>query len=775
MRTIPPLRLLSSGLFFCTAMLGCADVISGELLPVSSPGLTVWWALSTAAKIQPATPAPNQTGTAITIQSARNEWEAACLVIQSTGTLSGFRVSCGPLKGEGNAVIPQKQVEFLQAKYLNITRATDEKSKTGWWPDPLVPIAGPLELGAGTNHIFWMRVFVPGETKAGNYRGSVRLEAKRVSVEVPFDLTVYDFALPDRMSCATAFGFSPGEVFRYHGLKTEEQKRLVLDKYLANLAAHHVSPYDPAPLDSFKVHWPEVRPPKSVWDDWEGLRIVTNEVHSGQGALLVNDDQPGVNVTASYQPLIAIPAKGLHFRGWARTAVPGHRFLISFNHYDANRQWMSGRNHDLTVAGTGRWQEIDEDLSGSPEGAAFVQVHFRATLWTDSGENLGLVWFDDLSLADRETGREFLAGGDFEPKFRTKLVAPPEKLRVEFDFSEWDRAMDRAINVYHFNSFQVPFPGLGGGTFHEIDAPNLLGFREEDPEYPLLLDSYGRQLETHLRERGLLDRAFVYWFDEPSPDQYPFVMNGFAKLKRHAPGITRMLTEQVEPGLVGGPNLWCPISNEYQHPAAEGRRALGEKFWWYVCTGPKAPFAGLFIDHPAPEMRIWAWQTWQRGITGLLVWQINYWTSSAAYPDGQKPQNPLEDPMSWTSGYSTPAGQRLPWGNGDGRFIYPPMAAANGQPAEPVLDGPVDSIRWEQLRDGIEDYEYLCILRERLEKAKSRLPAGETAAIEGLLEVPPSITRSMTEFASDGVPIEVRRREVAQAIEKLAAAVTPGK
>ena len=87
------------------------------------------------------------------------------------------------------------------------------------------------------------------------------------------------------------------------------------------------------------------------------------------------------------------------------------------------------------------------------------------------------------------------------------------------------------------------------------------------------MDSYGRQLEAHLRERGWLDRAFVYWFDEPSPDQYPFVMNGFAKLKRHAPGLTRMLTEQVEPGLVGGPNLWCPITDEYR-PCAR-RRAAG--------------------------------------------------------------------------------------------------------------------------------------------------------------------------------------------------------
>ena len=285
-----PRWLISMGVFFLTAAPGLAAVVSGELLPVSAPGLTVWWALSTTAKIQPDTPAPERAGPAITIQSARNEWEAACLVVRSSSALSGFRASCGPLTGPNDAVLPGNQVEILQVKYLRLTRATDGTSKPGWWPDPLLPITRPLELGAGTNHVFWLRVFVPGETRPGTYRGTVKLEAKGVSVEAPLELAVNDFALPDRMTCQTAFGFSPGEVFRYHGLKTEEQKRLVLDKYLANLAAHHVSPYDPAPLDAFRVRWPEIRPPRSIWDDWTGLRIVTNEVHGGQGSLLVNDD-----------------------------------------------------------------------------------------------------------------------------------------------------------------------------------------------------------------------------------------------------------------------------------------------------------------------------------------------------------------------------------------------------------------------------------------------------------------------------------------------------
>ena len=80
--------------------------------------------------------------------------------------------------------------------------------------------------------------------------------------------------------------------------------------------------------------------------------------------------------------------------------------------------------------------------------------------------------------------------------------------------------------------------------------------------------------------------------------------------------------------------------------------------------------------------------------------------------------------MGWVSGYSTPKGAKRPWGNGDGRFMHPPQDAANANPAGPVLDGPVDSIRWEMLCDGIEDYEYLTIL-ERLLKAKQRTMKNE--------------------------------------------------
>lgn len=743
-----------------------ASAGAARLIPSELPGVTLWWALSSAAKIRPDDAPPTLTNETIQLSSAANEYEAVQLLVRSSKRLEGFEIVCADLVGPNDARIKRQQIEVLQVMYLEITQPTDRASRPGLWPDPLLPIYGPLELKPEFNHAFWLRVFVPAGTPAGNYRGVVELQAKGLQKRVPIELTVFGFTLPDRMTCTTAFGFSPDNVFRYHGLKSEEDKRLVLEKYLASFAAHRVSPYNPAPLDPIRVKWPDIQPPTTSWDHWSGLRIVSNEVHSGQGALLIYDDQVNANVTVTYEPLIKIPRKGLRVKCWYRTAVPGHRFLVTLNHFDGQRQWMSGRNNDIVLRGSGSWQNLNELLTSFPPGAEYVRFHARATVWTERGEEVGLVWFDDISITDAETGEELVQGGDFERQPRTEPVAPLDQLKVEFDFSGWDRAMTRAMDQYHFSSFQVHIPGIGGGTFHETYPPRLLGFDEDTPEYPVLFDSYCRQLETHLEAKGWLDRAFIYWFDEPSADQYPFVMNGFAKLKRSCPRIARMLTEQVEPGLIGGPNIWCSITDAYDHSRAEERRKHGEKFWWYVCTGPKAPYVGLFIDHPAPEMRLWLWQTFQRNVEGVLVWETTYWTSSAAYPDARRPQNPYTDPMSWTSGYSTPSGERRPWGNGDGRFLYPPLNAASGSDA-PVLDGPVDSIRWEHLRDGIEDYEYLCILRRRLAERRANLSAATHARLARLLEVPEDITRSLTEFASDGVPIERHRHEVARAIEEL--------
>ncbi len=737
----------------------------GELLPGSTlvgandDSPVLWWT-SSGWKIGRDQALPAATGEAILIAAAKNEAEAAQLVVRPSRALKGLRIVAGPLAGPDGASIAARNIEVLEVRYVNVTQPTDKTAVAGYWPDPLPPLTGPIDLEAGKNQPFWVRVKVPADARAGLYNGTLNLTADGYTARVPLRVEVYDFTLPEKMTCSTAFGFSPGEVFRYHKLTTDAQKREVLDKYWASFSDHHISPYNPAPLDPVRVTWPDIRPPERKW---QGGQEVTNEKHGGTRCLLIFDDRADLNVDASYGPQVPIPAGGLRLSFWYRTAVPNQVFLVTLNHHDADGQWIWGGNNDIGVDGNGQWQQFDRVITKFPSGAKSVRLILRAAPWTDEGDRTGLVWFDDVSLRDATTGAELIEGGDFEPPALPQVDS--DTLRVAFDFSAWDRAMEHAIDRLHFSSFRLGIPGMGGGTFHSRSEPELLGFGEETPHYQALFKDYCTQMERHLRDKGWLDEAFVYWFDEPDPKDYAFVMNGFAKLKATAPDIRRMLTEQVEPALIGGPNVWCPISNHYDHESAEQRRAQGEQFWWYVCTGPKAPYCTLFIDHPGTELRVWLWQTWQRKIVGTLVWETNYWTSSAAYPN--EPQNPYEDPMGWTSGYSTPAGVKRPWGNGDGRFIYPPLAAADANPSGPVLEGPVDSIRWEMLRDGIEDYEYLAVLSRLIEAKRNRLSTSQRASYTALLEVPAEITKSMTAFTTDPAPIEQHRARVARAIAEL--------
>ncbi|MCL2305777.1 MAG: DUF4091 domain-containing protein, partial [Planctomycetaceae bacterium] len=92
---------------------------------------------------------------------------------------------------------------------------------------------------------------------------------------------------------------------------------------------------------------------------------------------------------------------------------------------------------------------------------------------------------------------------------------------------------------------------------------------------------------------------------------------------------------------------------------------------------------------------------------------------------------------------------------GDGRFIYPPLDAAtpgrnNGKP---VLKAPNSSIRWEVIRDGIEDYEML-VLAGRKQKDREKL---QTLSRE--------ITSSLTDFTRDPKVIRKTRDAVAKMIE----------
>jgi len=340
-----------------------------------------------------------------------------------------------------------------------------------------------------------------------------------------------------------------------------------------------------------------------------------------------------------------------------------------------------------------------------------------------------------------------------------------ESLQAEIDFSKFDRGVQKYIREFGFNRFRFHFPWLGYGVIKAEKGEKTVTVHRGSTAYEKLAGDYLTKLEQHLKDLDILEKAYVYWKDEPETNEYDFVCDGMQFIKKYAPGLTRMLTEQPEDELFGCVDLWCPVTMKFQPEIVKQRQALGEDFWWYVCSSPREPYATLFIDHHALELRLWLWQSWQYDIKGVLIWHNNYWTSNLAFPPPQR-QNPYEDTMSYVSGYGKPIGTVQYWGNGDGRLIYPPLEVF--QSDAPNTQGPVNSIRWEMLRDGLEDYEYLWLLQSLIRSAKDK---GVAKAIiheaEELLTIPDEISTHLTSFTTDPTVLLQHRRRMAEMIVKL--------
>ena len=352
----------------------------------------------------------------------------------------------------------------------------------------------------------------------------------------------------------------------------------------------------------------------------------------------------------------------------------------------------------------------------------------------------------------------------WEPEWdKSAGAGNPEKWEPVFKWDAWDASMAHAFGTYHFSAFNAKPWRFWHGFGRSFGKPDLAGLKADHPAYPVLLRKYLKGVGDHLREKGWADKAYIYWYDEPTEDVYPNVIEGMKVLKETMPGVKRLLTEQPESALLGNVDIWCPMPH-YIHTKHEAAcRAAGETFWWYLCTEPKAPYFGEFIDRPGAELRLWGWASWKSGIKGILMWSATYWTSTAAYPDPAHPQDPYEDAMAWVGGGQAKPGERKPWGNGDGRFLYPPrkcVETAADDKAALVAEDPVPSLRLAMVRDGVEDYEYLVRL-------KSLDPS------HPLLAVPPEIQETDTRYNTDPAAMESRRLEIARAIERLTKGTRP--
>ncbi len=199
------------------------------------------------------------------------------------------------------------------------------------------------------------------------------------------------------------------------------------------------------------------------------------------------------------------------------------------------------------------------------------------------------------------------------------------------------------------------------------------------------------------QDAGVADKAYIYGFDEhyqelAIPQIYGAIKKKFPNLKR-----------AVSTGPRGKPaddhvDIWTMSLGTYfaamQKGHIERLQPKGVQFWLYLSTSAGPPRPNWWIESPLIESRSLFWLAYQVDADGCLYYAINHFTA--------KPTPIAED----GGAYTTWSARSFPDHNGDGQLIY---AGKNG---------PLASVRMANIRDGIEDYEYLKLLERLLVQKK---------------------------------------------------------
>jgi len=313
----------------------------------------------------------------------------------------------------------------------------------------------------------------------------------------------------------------------------------------------------------------------------------------------------------------------------------------------------------------------------------------------------------------------------------------PEKVDIYLD--ELKNLRDRGL-LTAFNICYV-------GTDRKIDDVN-------HPDVQAAIDKALTTLRYWvpiLKREKLLKYAYVYGYDEVPAKSFPVMAKVYGAIKAEFPDLPLMTTAYdhsfgAETVLRDAVDIHVPLTPRFDPEKVAGARTRGKDVWWYICIGPKHPYANWLIEYPAIESRLlMGMMTAKYRPGGFLYYALTRWPVNK----GPITAGPYTNwnPMSYRDN------------NGDGSIFC----------AGP--DGPLGTIRAENFRDGMEDYAYYLILEGLIQKVQKKgiKAERELATARAALTVGTQVVTSLKEFTHDPAAVRAERRQVARQIESLQA------
>ena len=189
-------------------------------------------------------------GGTVRLAAARNEIVAFQAVVEADGAgIRALSASLPELRRRGGseaiayappAADPSlsagRPIQLFSVHYMNVTAeshadwawkpgsAAAPRDTTGWKPVQLVPENAregrggfPLAVGPSLGQALWVEIYVGRDRPAGTYDGTLTVTADGRKTELPVELRVFDFALPETNSLPVMVYFEPDQPVLYQG------------------------------------------------------------------------------------------------------------------------------------------------------------------------------------------------------------------------------------------------------------------------------------------------------------------------------------------------------------------------------------------------------------------------------------------------------------------------------------------------------------------------------------------------------------------------------
>ena len=422
-------------------------------------------------------------------------------------------------------------------------------------------------------------------------------------------------------------------------------------------------------------------------------------------------------------------------------------------------------------AGTVRFRSGDRVLA---------EVPFTVHVWDfalPEESHVGAIYDVHLGDAERFWGKPALEARRDLVEFMARRRLCPDRIqpepeikyesgRVASDFTAFDRAAD-----HYFHDLKLPFSytpgyfylfgwGMPPGThFGEEPYPGKYPYEGADrsrlrPEFKRAYQACLKTFWDHVKHKGWDKRFVLYISDEPFDAQ--------PAIREQMKALSAMIRE-VDPAIPIYSSTWKHVPEwdgalgvwGFGHygvvpPEQMARtRQRGDRIW-YTTDGH------MCIDTPYCAVeRLLPHYCFKYGVEAYEFWGISWYTYDPFRFGSHRYIHQSDQP-------GTSYWVRYP--NGDGYLVYPGHLAG--------IDGPISSIRCEQAREGVEDYEYLYLLREAIARARAagRDTAKAQQALEAagrLVSIPNAGGRYSSKVLPDPDAVYRVKETVAEAIERL--------